>query len=148
MGFPPWVSDLANILEVLGFLLTLWVLWQTWSIRREFALRGRVPELKRSLMNTARQLPPLLREWPSQRNETLMILASARPVLENLSEKLPRKEKAAVKALVSDLKDCKTGIFQRIPIARYSSEQMWKLFTDLQGVIGNLEQREKDASWK
>jgi len=77
-----------------------------------------------------------------------MILASARPVLENLSEKLPRKEKAAVKALVSDLKDCKTGIFQRIPIARYSSEQMWKLFTDLQGVIGNLEQREKDASWK
>jgi hypothetical protein len=148
MRLPPWLSDLANILEVLGFLLTIWVLVETYSIRRTFALRGRTPQLRRSLATAARALPPLLRAWPGTKNETLAILANARAVLENLHRKLPRKERTAVAQLLSDLRERRVGLFKRVPISDYTDQEMWKLFADLQGVIASLEQREKDATWE
>lgn len=152
--FPPWVSNLANVLEIFGFALTLWVLRETFLIRRDFALRGRVPDQKKSLANAAKKLPPLLRVWPSQKSDVLTILAEVRSVLENLGDKLSGREKAAVLALVSDLRKQKVRMFRYlpisnyVPISEYDSTQIWKVFTDLQGVVSSLEQREKDTSWK
>lgn len=148
MSLPAWFSPLADILSVIGFGITIWVLIVTRSLRRTFALRARTPELRRSLNATAKSLPALLSDWPAKKNETLVVIANAHAVLENLLAKLPRNERASVARLAKTMRGRRTGFFGHLPIAAYTDDDLWNVFADLQGVIAGLEQREKDATWE
>lgn len=148
MSVPNWLSSVADVLSLVGFGLTVWVLIVTRSLKRTFALRARTPELRKSLEGSAKKLPALLSEWPQSKNETLVLLASARAVLENLSEKLPRSERGAVDRLIGEMHGRRAGMFASMATANYTDDQIWKIFAGLQGVIASLEQREKDASWE
>lgn len=148
MSVPALLSPIADILSLLGFGLTVWVLIVTRSLKRTFALRARTPELRKSLEASAKKLSALLGRWPESKNETFALIANARAVLENLSAKLPRSEKSAVACLVKEMRGRREGWLTYTPIARYTEDDLWKIFADLQGVIASLEQRERDASWE
>lgn len=148
MPVPDWLSPIADVLSIVSFGLTIWVLFETHSLRRSFALRGRVPELKRSLTSSAKKLPTLLSRWPQSRNETLAIIASARAVLENLLIKLPRRERTAVQRLVREMRGRRISLINYVPISSYTEDDMWNIFAGLQEVIASLEQRERDATWE
>lgn len=148
MSVPDWLSPVADVLSLVGFGLTVWVLIVTRSLKRTFALRARTPELRRSLERSAKKLPSLLGAWPQSKNETLALLANARAVLENLSAKLPRSERGTVDRLVRNMHGRRAGMFTYMTISHYTDDDLWKIFADLQGVIASLEQREKDASWE
>lgn len=147
MSTPTWLSPLADILSLIAFGMTVWVLHETRSLRRTFALRVRTPQLRRSLVATAKSLPPLITVWPQKRNDTLQVLANTRAILENLRSKLPRGERIPVKRLVRALHGRRTGLFRRMPVSEYKEDDLWAIFADLQGLITSLEQREKDATW-
>lgn len=144
---PSWLSPLADWLSLAGFALTLWVLVVTRGLRREFTLRGRTPEIRKSLASRTRSLLEALNAAPAGKKEIAATLAECRALLENLTPKLPRGERGSVAALVSRLKGKKQGFFTLLPVTEYSDDELWNIFADLQGIVAGLEQREKDASW-
>jgi hypothetical protein len=148
ISIPAWLSPLADVLSLIAFGMTVWVLVVTRSLKRTFALRARTPQLRRSLAATAKSLPPLIGAWPQRKNDTLQVLANTRAILENLRRKLPRSERASVKRLVRDLHGRRNGLFRHVPLSQYEEDDLWTIFADLQAMITSLEQREKDATWE
>ena len=144
---PSWLSPLADWLSLVGFALTIWVLVVTRGLRREFTLRGRTPELRKSLASRTRSLLEALNAAPTGKKEIAATLAECKALLENLKPKLPRGERGSVAALIGRLKGKKQGLFTILPVTEYSDDELWNIFADLQGIVASLEQREKDASW-
>ncbi|WP_284617468.1 hypothetical protein [Aquabacterium humicola] len=145
---PQWVSPVADLLSLVGFGITVWVLVVTRSLKRAFALRARTPELRKSLAASAKSLPTLIRTWPLSRSDTLGELANVRALLENLRIKLPRSERATIDQLIRALRGRRKALLRWIPASEYAEDDLWKIFADLQGVVTALEQREKDAKWE
>lgn len=148
MQLHEWLSPVADLLSVVGFFMTLWVLALTRTIKRTFALRARTPQLRKALTVKVNTLRPLIKAWPQNRNEALGVLANARALLENLQTKLPRNERTAVDRIVRELNGRRIGLFRRMHPAEYSEDDLWKIFADLQAIITSLEQREKDVTWE
>jgi hypothetical protein len=133
-----WLSPAADVLSVVGFAMTLWVLVLTRSIKRTFALRARTPQLRRSLTAAVNSLRPLIKTWPQNRNEALGILANSRALLENLQTKLPRNERTTVDRVVRELNGRRSGMLRRMHPAEYSEDDLWKIFADLQAIVTSL----------
>lgn len=147
MAQPTWLSPLADWLSLAGFALTLWVLVVTRGLKREFTLRGRTPEIRKSLASRTSSLLDALRAAPAGKKEIAVTFAECKALLESLEQKLPRGERGSVAALISKLKGKKKGVFKLLPVTEYNDDELWNIFADLQGIIASLEQREKDASW-
>jgi len=127
--------------------MTLWVLKVTRSLRTTFALRGRTPELRKSLTACARQLRPLITVWPKRQDEALALLARTRSTLENLLLKLPAADRPSIEDLVKRLRGKKASFFSPPLLSNYTETELWDIFQKLQGIVTKLEQIEKDAPW-
>lgn len=144
---PTWLSPVADWASLLGFVFTVWVLVVTRRLRREFTLRGRVPDLRRALSKLTAAISDKMIAWPTTKSETAALLARVRALLENLEIKLPRNERVPVAALIERLRGKRVGWLRRLPLSAYTNNEIWDIFADIQGIVAGLEQREKDATW-
>lgn len=55
LGLRDWLALVADLLGVIGFLVTIWTLTTARSLRAEFRLRRRLPEIFRELADAHRQ---------------------------------------------------------------------------------------------
>ena len=147
MTFPAWIGQVADVLSLLGFIITIKVALDTNNLRKSFTIRARTPELRTQLEKCIKLLRPQVANWPQDKNDTLSNLASIRAILENLSQKLPRNQKQDVEQLTKKLKRKRVRFFQYTAISNYSEEDLWHIFSDIQAVITTLEQLEKDRKW-
>lgn len=53
-----------------------------------------------------------------------------------------------VDALAKKMRGRRSRVFQFTPAASYTDDDHWNIFTELNGIIAMLDQREKDASWE
>lgn len=149
MTMPAWVAPLADVVSLLGFLITVWILRQTTSIKKSFALRVRIPESRQSLETISSTLLKNLRGWPDSQSEIFADLARAQAVLMNLSRKLPRKEGELVNELLKRIGIPKSRILFWIHPEQkaFSKDELWEVYGKLQGVIESLRQTEQDSRW-
>ncbi|MFO1431348.1 MAG: hypothetical protein U1F76_14600 [Candidatus Competibacteraceae bacterium] len=149
MMIPAWVAQFADIASLLGFLITVWILLQTTSIKRYFVLRVRVPESRQSLEKISSALLQNLHKWPDSQSEIGADLARAQAVLMNLSRKLPRKEGKLISELLQRIGTPKPRILSRkYPEQKATSkDELWEVYNKLQGVIESLNQTEQDSRW-
>lgn len=139
-GVPDWLSPTADILSILGFVFTIWVLWTTNSLRRTFLLRARTPALRKDLQKLATELPDLIPGWPREtKKELLSCLAKGSAKLASLESKLSsRTDRREVRDLAQLMRGA-TGAL--------SSDQLWNIHSSLQRIISKLDERAKDAPW-
>lgn len=146
--FADWLSLYGFGLAVIGFLMTLWVLVETLSLRKVFTLRGRTPQIRSDLQTTGKSLLSELKNWPTSKNQISALLAHCQSIVENLAKKLPRSERGSVDLLLKTLKSRHPGFLRRGASTNFDDEYVWKIYAELHGVITALEQREKDTTWE
>jgi hypothetical protein len=59
-GLPPWLLELSAVASLLGFCITVLILFQTWEIKRVFLRRKRLPEIVRALSAAVQDLEGFL----------------------------------------------------------------------------------------
>ncbi|WP_369064852.1 hypothetical protein [Burkholderia gladioli] len=137
--FPQWAQDVNTGVSFLGFLLTLYVTWQVRNIRRQYAARGRLPDLIKELTAKGSELNTLIPNWPQDRNEvegkikvTVELLGVARKLL-------TRSDAGTVSRVHRKFRKTERVTDQ---------DQAWALYSDLQMAIASLEQIVKNLNWK
>lgn len=81
-------SFIADVLSIIGFLVTIYVAWRVRSIRKEYLLLGRAPEQAARLQQRADELVPLLNDTTENQQELLRMLASVEVGLRSLRASL------------------------------------------------------------
>jgi hypothetical protein len=133
----------------MGLGISIWVLFQTWAIRRAFALRARLPESVATLREISETLVKSLGKWPAESGETLTNFARIRAILINLQPKLEGAEKTmSANLLIKVSARRPRWKFWGQDTRSLSNDEAWQIYYDLQGVIESLEQRVKDSKWE
>jgi len=141
--FPQWIVDIATVMTMLGFFLTLWLLYEARHIRNSFLRRARLPQITKELGKASAHLSSHLQKWDSEEREAIKQLFITRALLENLLSKLPEKEHKKCAVFVKKLKRKKWGVID----IKFSEDDVWNLYSELSALTTMLIQLEKDSKW-
>lgn len=132
-------TAIVNVLSVLGFAITIYVMIGVKQIKGHYTSRIRVPELKIQLIDLASQLGKLLNDYQSNRNQIECEMARIEPVLKAIKKRLGWTERGKVNEALKKLNEQqkRTG----------SEVQVRMIYNLLHGIHAELEQWEIDKRW-
>jgi hypothetical protein len=139
--FPQWAQDLNAVLTFLGFLLTVYVTVQVWSIKRQYTARGRLPGIIEDLSASGSELNTRLAAWPQRRQEFMGEVKVATELLATAAKLLGRSDKSTITEIQAKLASAGS-------VATIDDAQGWDMYYDVQRAIVKLKQVSKDLNWK
>jgi len=149
MIVPDWLSLVADVASVIGLLVTLAVWFQTKALRKAFTLRGRLPALSSALKDANNRIFNILQQSDTDVQRSGAELARLREILNNLSPKLMGNQRESVVQL---LRKCNWNRRKRLSFRsaqqrRLTSEELWEIYNETEGLIESLRQTAKDFEW-
>lgn len=142
---PQWVQDVNTGLSILGFGITLYVLFEVKFIKNNFLARARLPELIKDLAKAGSTLNGQLGEWPAQKNEALCQIKIAASLLKSASAMVPKTESKELARTHKKLTDAAHAYSRQNDI---STDAIWDLYSDIQSGIASLTQVSKNNRWE
>lgn len=141
---PQWLQDLNTVLGMVGFLITIAVMYQVSAIKRSFRSRARLPQIIKELQRAGSSLNETLADWPERKNDARAHLKVAASLLQATLPLLPRASRAALKLvhrkLVSSIRSFNEVTFD-------SPDAAWDLYSDIQSSITHLNQAMRNLNW-
>lgn len=145
MSSSTWLSTLADVASLLGFVATGVIAYFTRSLAERVRTKVRVPQLKKSLAVHAKSLSESMVGWPQAKQSAIEAVSRAEAVLRNAEPKLTGIEKSKVVDVLKLARGRSSGIFKKASLQGCSEDDLWGIYQGLVGVISALEQLEKDA---
>ncbi|MFW1760440.1 hypothetical protein [Acinetobacter calcoaceticus] len=143
---PQWLVDSGTILGIVGFFITIWLLWEAKQIRNSFMRKARLPEVIKDLSRSSAKLVTHLKNWETEEKEAINQLIISKALIENLIPKVPDFEKKRCKLFVNSVTP-RTLFFWTIGSSTVDEDKAWSLYTLLIEVLTMLEQLNKDSKW-
>ena len=98
------LKGLASWASILGFLVSVYVLWEVRQIRKQFLLRIRINDLLNALKEQAAEMNRKLNDFEESRGDILGVFIRCESTLSDFLPKLSRAEKRSTKHLVKLLR--------------------------------------------
>lgn len=144
-AIPQWIQDINTGLSLLGFGITLYVLFEVKFIKSTFLSRARLPELIRDLEKAGSVLNGQLGQWPAQRNEALCQIKVAASLLKSASAMVPKTERDELLKTHEKLTGAAKNFSSQQAI---STDFVWDLYSDIQSSIASMTQVSKNNRWE
>jgi hypothetical protein len=149
-ALPDWFSGAADVLSVIGFIITGWVGWQARTLKEYFFNRVRIGEIIPDLSKDSEELLKAISEWEASTGDARRVhlaISKIKGRLANLKGKLKSDEK---KSLVNVLAKVERKRFYFIPgkVSDIGMDDAWEIARDLNGMIVQIESGHKDSSWR
>jgi len=133
-------TAIVNLLSVIGFAITVWVMFGVRQIKAQYTSRIRIPALKNQLSICASKLGECLNDYASNRDAIAIEIEKIEPVLKAIKKRLGRNETEKIKDALKELKLCQQNGAQDV-------DQVRKIYKTLYGISAELEQWENDKMW-
>jgi hypothetical protein len=138
-----FLSVVANIVSIIGFGLTIWVLREVGDIRRHYQAIGRIPDLAQKLEQRRTEISNHLNDFANFGSQIPKQLDYVETYLESLLRILHDKEDAHIKMRAE---------FLLGKVRQYRASPGFDAATDindgLHGVIIRLEEKGVDTPWQ
>ncbi|MNY05016.1 hypothetical protein D3C86_1377200 [compost metagenome] len=152
---PDWVSaviqwtslsNIADLVSLFGFAMTIWLVRQTNQLRRTLAMRSRVPEIRKKLEANNKQFPEAITNRLQDKKNFHQITGSTIALLQSLNRKKARSDGIETKSIIRKLQQSR-DIFTFWKKPELDEEELWKIFGLLQLLVGQLIEFEKDMPY-
>ncbi|QAR45566.1 hypothetical protein EQG67_07245 [Kosakonia cowanii] len=147
---PQVVTDIATLLGIVGFFMTIWVVKTTNELKKKFKQKGRIPEIHSDLKNKASTISSLLagrESWESIKGELSKEIGDCIPLIENLIEKLKDENKSKVTEMLNKVAPRKGILRKRERQEIADKAHAWRLYEDLSSLNTRVDQILKDMRW-
>lgn len=132
-------TAIVNVLSLLGFAITIYVMIGVRQIKGHYTSRIRVPELKAQLVSLASQLGALLNDYLNNKNQIELEMEKIAPVLKAIKKRLGWTERNKVNETLKKLNEQKNHTS--------GEAQVRLIYNLLHGINAELEQWENDKKW-
>jgi hypothetical protein len=136
---PEWIKDLETIFSLLGFLITLYVMYEVRAIRRGFKSRARLPEITKDLTASGSEISKLLKDWPNNRPVVKGQFKIVGTLIAAALEFVSGPQRSDVKRIHTRIKNSLSSFSD--------ATDAWELYTDIQNAIQAISQASKNAKW-
>lgn len=142
--FPQWLQDLNTALGMVGFVITVVVMFQVSAIKRSFKSRARLPEIVKDLEQAGSALNATLAAWPAQKNNARSHIKVAASLLQAAVRLLPREEQTPIKSLEKRI----SNAAKDFNCIRFDNpNEAWDIYSDIQSSITHLNQSVRSLNW-
>lgn len=145
--FPEWLMDMATVMTIWGFILTIFVFKQTKYIKRNFLSKARLPEIQSELRSCASNINKQLDDWESSKEKIFVEFSKCAGLLDSLIQKLNDDQNTRAKSLLKRLKSRPYYVFAPIKNKITDKGTAWSLYADLSELNSYLSQIIKDSRW-
>src|SRR5215208_3669499 len=135
----PTLGTIADVLSILGFVLTVVVYVNVRKIKRGYLFVARVPELIEKLRINAAELVPLQLTFKDSTEQVQLTLGEAEGLLESIRSKVDGSPRAAV---VRALKHVR-----RFP-EKATASGLRETYVEIQKCLVVLREHERDLKWE
>lgn len=134
-------TAIVNIVSIIGFFITVFVMINVRQIKGQYTSRIRVPELRVNLEEHTSKIGDLLNDYSNNKHNISLELTRTEPVLQAIKKRLGWTERSKVKESIKIIK-----IIQKTkPIS--SEDDFRNIYDRLHGINSELEQWENDMKW-
>ncbi|WP_288366552.1 hypothetical protein [uncultured Acinetobacter sp.] len=145
-SLPQEIIDLGTIFGIIGFFVTIWLLFEARKIRQSFLIKARLPEVIKELKNSSSLLSTHLKNWGQEEKKAIHQLHISKALIESLMPKLPDFAQKKCKIFVKSITPFAlfTCFFKS---SKIDEDQAWNLYSLLSEVVTMLQQLQKDSKW-
>ncbi len=136
---PVWVGDVADVMSLIGFVVTCFLFVEARKIRHSFMRKARIPEIVGDLDRISSELVSALKAYATESRVAHEKLQRASALLESILPKVPEKNKEKIVFFITSSKAKLSG-----PLGE---NECWDLYAQLSGVVTYLQQISKDTRW-
>ena len=136
---PQWITDLATILTIGGFIITLLLLREAKEIRKSFIRKARIPEIVTDLERISKELIAHLQNSQEGIRAAHESVHRAIGLLESIESKLSESDKTKVNEFIRNTKKAIGGTIDE--------NGYWAIYSSLSAITTYLQQLAKDVRW-
>lgn len=133
-------TAIVNVISVIGFIITIFVIIGVRQIKGQYTSRIRVPKLRLHLVNHASRIGEFLNDYSNNKNQISLEMANTEPVLQAIKKRLGWTERSKVKEAIKKIHE------QQNKLA-LSEAEVRLIYNLLHGINSELEQWEIDKEW-
>ncbi|HEX9629849.1 MAG TPA: hypothetical protein VF961_07510 [Pyrinomonadaceae bacterium] len=131
---------LGNLLSIISFFLTIFVLLNIRKLRNTYKLRVRGPSLIKDLSKSASNLSGLMNDYSEFLPQITEELGKVGVKLRSLRRKLSGSSKRSVKHVITYIDQCE--------ISPQNEAQVRRTYVEIVKVIEELKDNQKDLDWE
>jgi hypothetical protein len=136
----PFVTAIVNVLSVLGFGVTIYVMFGVRQIKNNYTSRIRVPELRMKLGEYISSIGGFLNDYANNKNKISPQLEQTKSVLKAIKKRLGRVEAKKINEVLVLMNNLQINLTNQEVHVR-------EIYDRLHGIIEELEQWENDMKW-
>ncbi|MEI7085466.1 hypothetical protein WCU61_05255 [Pectobacterium versatile] len=145
--FPQWVIDIATVMTISGFFITILVFRQTKYIKKSFLNKARLPEIQKELNKCASNINKQIDDWDNSKERIAVEFSNCAGLLDSLIRKLNDDQSTRAKSLLKRLKSRPYYILPPIKNPIDDKNTAWSLYEDLSELNVSISQIIKDSHW-
>lgn len=142
---PQWIQDLNTVLGIIGFFITVIVMFQVRLIRSSFRARARLPKLIADLNKAGSALSKDLGNWPASKNDGGAQVKVAASLIASAIPLVPRASRRSL-SITHDKLSIAVRDFASPTYDDPSSA--WDLYGDILSILAGLNQIEQNLFWE
>ncbi len=129
---------------MIGFVITVVVMFQVVGIRRSFRSRALLPEIVKDLQKEGSALNATLEGWPNRKNDARLHIKVAASLLQTALPLLPHDARGSIKNVRKKL----TESAKEFNDVKYNTpDEAWDIYSDIQSSIVHLKQSVRSSKW-
>lgn len=136
---PNWLTDIASIVSIIGFIVTCFLLVEARKIRNSFMRKARIPEIVNDLDRISGDLIANLKQYNNESRSAHEKIQKATALLESILPKIPDSQKEKVQSFIDGTNEAISNTL--------NEDSSWNVSTELSGVVTYLQQIAKDTRW-
>jgi hypothetical protein len=146
------INSIGNIASIIGVFISLYLIYALRKIHKHFLFKARFPELKRSLSDKSSKLSDLLQDFDNNKPDIKHNLRLIETILKNCEKKVDGEYKKSVSTLKIEIGKFNNSNSKINKMFNYyipiTHDNVWEVYSKLQALIEDLNQKLKDSKWE
>lgn len=151
-----WLSDnfdsIANWCSIMGFLISIYVMYNLNKIRKHYEYRARIPEIVSQLDEFSKNLNTYFDDISTNKNDIILTIKRLEYTLISLRQKTNNEIIKSINLLLQRTKRIKRGgsvkyLFLKNETWSFEDES-WEIYSDIQGILQGVKEDSRDSSWR
>ncbi|EON6315223.1 hypothetical protein ACDP46_003501 [Vibrio cholerae] len=139
-NLPIWVTDMAAILSIVGFVVTCFLLWEARKIRNSFMRKARIPEIVEDLDEISKELFSHLKQFGEENRNALQKIQNAKGLLESVLPKMDNGHHKKINEFVT--------LASSADADTLTEDLCWDIYSQLSSLVTYFKQLAKDSKWE
>jgi len=137
--FPSWVTDIATIISIFSFFISIYALLEISKVKKTFTQKGRMPNISNDLEKLSKSFLKHVETYEKSKDLLNADLKNFIALLEANTAHIAKENKSKIEEFINKQKNITHPV---------SKDMAWNIYGELSGIVTYTKEINKNFRWK